>query len=92
MNTVSENTAEQRFEMSVGPAIAYISFHREANAVSLDHTQVPDELGGRGVGTALVRGTLDLLASEHRKIIPRCSFVVRFIEKNPEYRTLLARD
>lgn len=87
---VRNNTTRSRFELDVDGMTAYVTYHEERGAVSLDHTVVPDELGGRGVGSALARGTLNLLQQEGRKIIPRCSFIASFIEKHPAYRTLIA--
>ena len=88
--TVRNNTAHSRFELDVEGVTAYVSYHEEGGAVSLDHTLVPEQLGGRGIGSALAKGALELLQTAGRKVIPRCSYIAGYIEKHPEYRNLVA--
>jgi predicted GNAT family acetyltransferase len=47
-------------------------------------------LSGKGVGSKLVRGTLDALRAEGQKIVPRCEFVAAHIARHPEYRDVVA--
>lgn len=61
-----------------------------ASRIIIDHTGVPKELGGLGVGTALVeRGVLDARAAGI-KIIPLCPFAKAQIEKHAEWQDVLA--
>ncbi len=58
--------------------------------IIIDHTGVPKELGGRGVGLALVeRGVLDARAAGI-KIIPLCPYAKAQIQKHPEWQDVLA--
>ncbi|MET0987757.1 MAG: GNAT family N-acetyltransferase [Steroidobacteraceae bacterium] len=88
--SVRNNTAEERYELELDGVIAYVAYHHEDGYVSLDHTEVPSQLGGRGVGSALAKGTLDLIRSEGFKLIPRCDFIAGYIKKHPEYQDLVA--
>lgn len=55
----------------------------------IDHTGVPRELGGMGVGIALVeRAVLDARKAGI-KIIPLCPFAKAQIEKHPEWQDVL---
>jgi uncharacterized protein len=56
----------------------------------LTHTEVPEALSGKGIGSKLVRGTLEALSREGSKIAPRCEFLAAYMERRPEYRDLLA--
>lgn len=61
-----------------------------ASRIIIDHTGVPKELGGLGVGKALVeRGVLDARAAGI-KIIPLCPFAKAQIEKHAEWQDVLA--
>ena len=53
------------------------------------HTEVPKELGGRGIGSALIRGVLDAARAERLKVKPLCPFAKAYIERHSEYVDLL---
>ncbi|HET8797191.1 MAG TPA: GNAT family N-acetyltransferase [Thermoanaerobaculia bacterium] len=46
-------------------------------------------MGGRGIAGALVKHALDDARARGLKVIPRCSYVRAYIEKNAEYRDLV---
>jgi predicted GNAT family acetyltransferase len=50
---------------------------------------VPPELGGKGIGSRLIRSALDQVRSDGLKVIPECPFVKAFIEKHTDYQDLL---
>lgn len=54
-----------------------------------DHTYVPPEMRGGGAAAALARHALDHAREAGWKIVPACSYIERFIERNPEYAKLL---
>ena len=57
--------------------------------IIIDHTGVPDEWRGMGVGKALVeRGVADARA-RGVKIIPLCPFAKAQIDKHPEWQDVL---
>ncbi|MFV0294805.1 MAG: GNAT family N-acetyltransferase [Hyphomicrobiaceae bacterium] len=89
MSDVVDNPAEGRFEMKVEGATAFVTYRREDGVITLNHAEVPRALEGRGIGGRLVRGTLDLVRSEGLKVVPRCSFVAAFIDRNPSYQDML---
>ena len=57
--------------------------------LELKSTLVPPHLRGHGMGTEMVRQALDWIRREGYRIVPLCSFVSDFLEKNPEYQDLL---
>ncbi|MBN8995771.1 MAG: N-acetyltransferase [Rhizobiales bacterium] len=87
---VRDNRNLHRFEMQVDGHVAYIRYRREPGTVTLIHTEVPAELGGRGIGKALVQGTLDLIRTAGEKVVPICPFVVAWMKRHPEYDDLRA--
>jgi predicted GNAT family acetyltransferase len=50
----------------------------------LIHTETPDELEGRGIGSALVRAALDAAAAAGLTLVPRCPFAREWLERHPE--------
>lgn len=88
--TVQDNVARSRFELSVDGGIAFINYTRSPGARVLTHAEVPPALRGRGLGERLAAATLQLLRAQGEKVVPRCPFVARFIERHQEYADLLA--
>jgi predicted GNAT family acetyltransferase len=88
--TVRNNAARNRYELEVDGHVAFIQYGLEPGIVTLIHTEVSAELGGRGVGTALVRGALEDVRRQGLKMVVRCSFIRAFMAKRPEFNDLLA--
>jgi predicted GNAT family acetyltransferase len=47
-------------------------------------------LRGRGIASQLVKGALELIRADDRKVIAGCGFVVDYLHKHPEYGDLVA--
>lgn len=84
MPDVVANEDLERFELVVDGHTAFLTFKRDGDKLSLIHTEVPDALGGRGVGSTLVRGVLDHARSNDLTVIPVCPFVRSFLERHPD--------
>ena len=87
---VRDNKAASRFELDAEGHVAFSDYKRQGGVVTIMHTEVPKELGGKGIGSRLAHGLLDLLRAEGAKVKPLCPFVKGYIEKHPEYADLLA--
>jgi len=83
-----DNTADSRFELELDGGLAFISYRRVGPTLWLNHAEVPAALGGRGLGTALVRQALDLIRSRGERMVPGCSFVAWFVRQHPQYADL----
>jgi uncharacterized protein len=87
---VTHNEGAMRFEALVYGELALCEYQREGDALVFTHTYVPPELRGRGVAQKLVRVALDYARESGLSVVPSCSYVAAFIERNPEYHALLA--
>ena len=91
MAEVTDNRAESRFELETEGGTAIAAYRRsEGGRIVFTHTEVPAELEGQGIGSALIRGALDQVRAEGLKVVPACSFVRAWIERHPEAQDLLA--
>jgi predicted GNAT family acetyltransferase len=88
---VLDNTGESRYEMRLDGGIAFIDYTVSANVRTLTHAEVPVALRGGGVAARLTAGALQLARSQGIKVVPRCPYIVTFMERHPEYQDLLAR-
>jgi hypothetical protein len=87
---IVNNTAKHRYELAVDGHIAATYYKIADGVITFVHTEVPPELGGKGIGSKLIRGALDQVRSDGLKVIPECPFVKAFIDKNAAYQDLLA--
>jgi uncharacterized protein len=88
-NAVVNNTERQRYELLVDGHIAATYYEKSDGVITFVHTEVPSQLGGKGIGSKLVRGALDQVRSEGLKVVAQCPFVKAFIEKHADYAGLL---
>jgi predicted GNAT family acetyltransferase len=86
-----DNEGRNRFELDIEGAIAFVTYRKSPGAITLLHTEVPPQLGGRGIGSRLGRATLDAVRAQGRELSVECDFIRSFMTKNPEYNDLLAR-
>lgn len=88
-DTVRNNTDESRYELSVDGHLAATYYQIADGVITFVHTELPDALAGRGVGSKLVKGALDQVRAAGLKVVPQCPFVRAYIEKHPDYADLL---
>ena len=88
---VSNNEAEKRYEARLDGELAGSAYYDVADdLIVFTHTEVDDAYEGHGVGSTLVRAALDdVRADGRRKVVARCPFVSRWIERHPDYKDLL---
>jgi len=89
MSDVIDNKAHHRFELEVESHLATEHYKLDGNVITFEHTEVPPELGGKGVGSRLVQGALDQIRAEGLKVVAQCPFVKAWIGKHPDYADLL---
>ena len=81
--TITHNPDTQRFETTIDGHTAYLSYAIiDGNTLNYHYTLVPPQLGGRGVGTALVKHAVEYAEAEGKQIIPSCSFVANYMNKH----------
>jgi hypothetical protein len=89
MTDIINNNAKHRYELAVDGHIAATYYRLADGVITFIHTEVPPELGGKGIGSKLIQGALDQVRAAGLKVIVQCPFVKSFIDKHPEYADLL---
>ena len=68
---------------------AELVYRRQDGRLLIDHTGVPQAIGGRGVAGELVRAALDYARAEGLRVVPLCSYSAEYIQRHPEYADLV---
>ena len=89
MTDIVNNKPHHRYELAVDGHIAATYYKIDAGVITFIHTEVPPELGSRGIGSKLIAGALDQMRADGLKVITQCPFVKAFIAKNAAYQDLL---
>lgn len=89
MSDVRNNTAESRFELDVDGHTAAAYYDFSPGVITFTHTEVPEALSGRGVGSQLAKGALDSVRAQKLKVVAKCPFIAGYITKHPEYQDLV---
>jgi len=86
---VRNNPALTRYELDIDGHVAAAYYKLEPGVITFTHTEVPQELSGRGIGTRLARGALEDVRTRGLKVVAKCPFISGFMGKNPEFNDLL---
>jgi hypothetical protein len=81
---IQRNDAEHQFEAVVDGDLARLTYRIVGKRMVLVHTEVPEELEGRGLGGELVRAALDDAAARQLTIVPLCPFARSWLERHPD--------
>ena len=88
---VTNNPDKSRYEAMIdGQLAGFVEYRATEGVVTLPHTEVDSAFEGKGVGSALARGALDDIRSSGRQVEPVCPFIKSWIDKHPDYRSLVA--
>lgn len=82
-NAVTQNPSKGCFEILCGASRAFLEYREEAGRILLLHTEVPQEMGGRGLGGKLVMSALEYARRNHLKVVARCEFAQNYINRRP---------
>ena len=81
---ITDNQAHSQFELTVAGKLAKLVYHQRGDRLALIHTEVPSEVGGRGLGAALVAAALERAEREGLTVVPLCPFARVWLERHPD--------
>ena len=59
------------------------------NLFTIEHTEVNEDLEGKGVGKQLVQRAVEFAREKESRINPQCRFANAIINRTPEFRDVL---
>jgi predicted GNAT family acetyltransferase len=91
-NELRVNAVKHRLELEMDAGIAFIDYKLVHNKLFLIHTEVPEELEGKGIGNAIVQKALMYASENNLKVVPICPFVQSFLKKHKEWDDIVVSD
>ncbi len=88
---ITNNEAAYRYETDLDGDTAFVNYRLQGDQITFTHTEVPEALEGRGVGSALAKFVLNDARTRGLRVVARCPFIAAYIERHPEYEDLLAK-
>lgn len=87
---VADNPAEHRYEIAAdGEPAGFTAYRPGYGFLAFMHTEIEERLEGHGLGSTLIRETLDDVRARELAVLPFCPFVRSYIERHPEYVDLV---
>ena len=86
---ISHDPVSGRFSTQLDSHEAELVYRHQDGRMVIDHTGVPEAIGGRGVAGALVKAALDYARAESLRVVPLCSYTATYIQRHPEYADLV---
>ena len=90
---VDDVAALSRYEARLaedGPLAALVSYECSATWIALLHTEVQEGFEGQGISSQLVAWVIEDARTRGLAVIPRCPFVIRWLERHPDQQDVLS--
>lgn len=92
METLVINNQERlQFQLTADGETASLEYRLYEGMLVLMHTEVPEKLGGRGIGSALAAFAFQYARDKHLPVKIYCPFVLAWAKKHPELRELIVK-
>ena len=88
---LKNNRIKKQYEFHIDGHIPHLEYIRAKEKIFLTHTEVPQELGGQGIGSQLVEAVLKEVERQNLTLVPLCPFVAGFIKENPDWKKLVLK-
>ena len=89
MYDLINNIEKQQYEFHIEGHLAKLEYKMRDNKILLIHTEVPHEIGGRGIAAQLVESVFKDIRARGLKMAPYCPYVKAYLKRNPEWEILL---
>ena len=87
-----DNEERHQYEFHVDQYTPKIEYIKSTNGeIYLTHTEVPTQLGGKGIGSQLVEKALKDIEKQGLRLVPLCPFVAGYIHKRPEWKRIVMK-
>src|SRR5215467_3398166 len=86
---IVHNKQNMRFEVLIDGEKAFLEYRMKGEDIAFMHTEVPENLSGKGVASALAVYAFNYAKENNLPVIVYCPFVKTFLKRHPEYNVQL---
>lgn len=88
--TVVNNTGQSKFEIKFDNGeTAFIDYKITPGKISFVHTEVPEDMGGKGIAAQLAKTALDYAREQNLRINVYCSYIAAYVKRHHDYDDLI---
>lgn len=87
---ITHDRLTHRFTTAVEGVLCVLEYRLHDNIMTITHTGVPEEVGGRGIASALVTAAFAAAREEGWRVVPACSYAQQYVQRHPEVADLIA--
>ncbi len=81
----NDTGSKKRFELHIKGYTAFMEYLlSNEQIIYLTHTEVPSQLEGQGVGSAMASKVLTYIKQQGLKMAPLCPFLAAYLKRHPE--------
>jgi predicted GNAT family acetyltransferase len=82
--TVSHDVSSHQFATVVDGYRAKLDYTLAGGMMNITHTNVPPQIGGRGIAAELMGAALNFAREQNLEVNPLCSYAAAYLNKHPE--------
>lgn len=87
---VRHDDGAHRYVLEVdGQDLGFAEYRDDGQRQIFTHTEVDQSLSGQGMGSKLVRESLDDARRRGKRVVPVCGFVADYVKKHPEWNDII---
>lgn len=86
---IDHDSAASRFTTTVDGHQGYVEYARHGDVLVITHTEVPPEIGGRGIAGKLVRAAFEHARDHGWNVRTVCSYAAAWVRRHPEFAGLM---
>lgn len=87
---VRHDEKQQRYQLEIGDkTLGFAAYREDDDRLVFTHTEVDPTLEGQGMGSVLIRQSLDDARRRGKRIVPVCGFVAAYVKKHQDWNDII---
>ncbi len=91
-DSVLDDDLGHRLTINLDSGVAELVYRVDDRHLTIVHTEVPEQMRGRGIGGRLVRAALERAEAEGLSVVPLCPYARKWLRDHPEQARTVSVD